>query len=68
VATNVKVYFCDPQKPLAARNKRKHEPLAATIPAEENRLFRLYAIPTGRDRATSKSTPAKDFGLSDSRE
>jgi hypothetical protein len=68
VATNVKVYFCDPHSPLATRNERKHQPLAATIPAEENRPFQLHAIPTGQDRAASKSTPAKNFGLSDSSE
>jgi len=43
-------------------------PLAASIPAEENRPFRLHAIPTGQDRAASESTPAKDFGLRDSSE
>src|ERR1700677_3561350 len=49
-------------------NQRKHQPLAATILAEENRPFRLHAIRTGQDRAESQSTPAKNFGLSDSSE
>jgi len=31
VATDVKVYFCDPQQPLAAWHERKHQPAAATI-------------------------------------
>ncbi len=52
-------------QPLATRNQRKHQPPAAPIFAEENRPFRLHAIPTGQDRAASQSTPAKNFGLSD---
>jgi IS30 family transposase len=67
VATNVKVYFCDPHS-LAARNERKYQPLAATIPAEENRPFRLCAIRPGQDRAASKSTSAKNLRVRDSRE
>src|ERR1700684_305609 len=27
MATNVKVYFCDPQSPSQLRHQRKHEPL-----------------------------------------
>jgi IS30 family transposase len=49
-------------------NERKHQSLATTILAEENRPFRLHAIPTGQDRAASESTPARNFGLSDSGE
>jgi IS30 family transposase len=36
VATDVKVYFCDPQSPLAPRLERKHEsPVAAILPASK---------------------------------
>jgi len=66
VATNMKVYFCDPTQPLAARNKRKHQPLAASILAEENGPFRLHTIPTGHDRPASKSTPEKNLRFRDS--
>jgi IS30 family transposase len=31
VATNVKVYFCDPQSPWQLRHQRKHELVAATV-------------------------------------
>jgi hypothetical protein len=41
-------------------------PSAASILAEENRPFRLHAIRTEQDGAAAKSTPAKNFGLSDS--
>jgi len=58
--------FLRSAQPLAARNERKHQPPAAPIPAEENRPFRLHTIPTGQDRAASKSTAPKNLGLRDS--
>jgi len=54
-------------QPLAARNERKYQPLAATIPAEENRPFRLCAIRPRQHRAASKSTSAKNLRFRDSR-
>jgi len=59
VATNVKVYCCDPHSPCS--EERKHEPRAATILPHENGPIRVCSIRIGPNGAASKSTPAKDF-------
>jgi IS30 family transposase len=66
VATNVKVYFCDPHSPWQRGTNENTNRLAAAILAEANRPFRLHAIPTRQDRAASQSTTAKNFGFSNS--
>jgi len=53
-------------KPLATRNERKHQPLAATLSSQENRPFRVCSIRIGQNSAAAKSTPAKDFTFYDS--
>ena len=63
VATNVKVYFCDPHSPWQARHQRKHQPLAAAILPEENRPFRLHAIPTGQVALRLNQRPRKTLGF-----
>jgi IS30 family transposase len=65
VATNVKVYFCDP-----------HSPWRRGTNENTNRLLRRYlpkrtdlsgcSIRTGQDSDAFKSAPAKDFRFSDS--
>jgi hypothetical protein len=62
LATDVNVYFCDPQSPLsslqaatavqcvATRIKRKHQPAFEALFAKRNRLIRPFPSKTHRNR------------------
>ena len=63
MATDVQVYFCDPQSPMAARFERKHERAAAAIPAEEGGSVLLLTVGPGRDRSAPQSTATKNIGI-----
>jgi IS30 family transposase len=65
VATNVKVYFCDPQSPWQPL-ERKHQWAITTILPQENRPVRLHAVGSRQSSAALKSTSEKDFRFSDS--
>jgi len=43
VATNVKVYFCDPQSPWQRGTNEKHQRAAATVFPEEDGLVWLFS-------------------------
>ena len=45
VATNVKVYFCDPTESLAARLQREHQRSASPVPAERHRPIQAHPLP-----------------------
>ena len=57
VATDLKVYFCDPQSPMAARLQREHQRPAAPIPTQRNRLLTAHTAAARRDRPQAQHAP-----------
>jgi len=55
VATDVKVYFCDPQSPWQRGSNEKHKRAITTILPEENRPVRLFPVGSGQSSAALKS-------------
>ena len=43
LATNIDVYFCDPQSPWPARFQRKHQSTAEAVLPEKDRLIGAFA-------------------------
>jgi hypothetical protein len=66
VATDVQVFFCDPQSRWQARHQRKHQlAVTAVLPARHRPVW-LFASAAGPGRAALESTPAKAFRFPDS--
>ena len=63
MATDMQVYFCDPQS-LAAGLKRKHKRPTAAIPAKERRPVQVFAIGAGRDRSATQYPATTNLGIS----
>ncbi len=53
LATDVAVYFCDPQSPVAARLEREHQRSAATVLPQGHQPQRSLAGAVGRSRAAA---------------
>ena len=67
VATDVKVYFCDPQRvPGNAARTKTQNGLLPTILPEEHKPNRLFPVGSETSSAALKSTPATNFRFSDS--
>jgi hypothetical protein len=59
MATDVKVYFCDPHKPLAARQQREHERSSAAVLSQGLGSFARHAGAAQR-RCTRSQHEAKE--------
>jgi hypothetical protein len=66
VATDVQVYFCDPQKSLATRLEREYESAAAAILPARNRLVRHLARAARPGRAALEPTTEKNSRIPNS--
>jgi IS30 family transposase len=63
LATDIQVYFCDPQSPLAARQQREHERPVEAVPAQGHRHLGLLTSQAQRDGATIEREAPEDPGL-----
>jgi IS30 family transposase len=66
VATNVQVYFCDPQSPWQRGTNEKHQSAVAAILPSRHGPVRLFSSAARAGLAALESTPEKDFRFPDS--
>ena len=68
VATDVKVYFCDPQSPWqrGSNEETPTELLRQYFPKNTNRPDRLFPVGSEQSSAALKSTSTTNFRFSDS--
>ena len=65
LATDIQVYFCDPQQSLAARQQREHERPAQAVPAQGHRHLGLLTSQAQRRRETIEREAKEDAWLPD---
>ena len=68
VATNVQVYFCDPQSPWQRGTQRKHQSAPAAILPARHRPVWFFASAARPCLAALESATQKDIGIRNSRE
>ena len=66
IATDVKVYFCDPQSPWQRGSNEKYKRALTTILPKEHRPNQLFPVGSEQSSGTLKSTPTTNFRFSDS--
>ena len=76
MATNVNVYFCDPQSPsgkiatqspagqcMATRIARKHQPAFEAVFVKRNRLIQPFSGETQRNRKATQRTSSQNLAI-----
>lgn len=64
LATDVKIYFCDPSEPLAARLEREHQRTVAPVLSQRNRSVELLTVVPRQNCSETEPAPSRDIGIS----